>query len=819
MAEYTVCVAFSISSFTDKATVFSYAVDDTHTNMFALTITPLQFYVTFNSRAKSVVVEGLYVLDRWRHVCLVGSRGHNHTFYMDGDALEHWPWLEEDPCLPDGGALLLGQDQDLLMGGYEAGQSFRGSVTGLEAWSRALTPAEILREGSCQGGPATTTTAAPGDWVRWEGAPWQPSGRYRRHTEGPCEAKTSPMLLVSVKLTRPEAFRTLRFLGLRPYLPRRLEEVRGLASLLDLHGDECDHEAVQGRTVWINANYNFTSGHWENAETGETLDFELPRLRRTYESGRGAVQVSGSAWITDDVNNENCLAGFTPEVVPVFYLRGIQPKRHLQPHPYGFLLTPTSSKYSIYFKGLRLLRIEYHADRWRLWDSGTNKTLAVCECRSVPVGRLPWKVFYGEGPAREEGSVVLRNLTLSICSTSEFTCDDGSCVSMTQRCDLVIDCEDWSDERHCDVVLTPPGYISSLPPSASLDMALRVSLEVININLQEMKFLLDLSVALQWYDQSVQYHNLRPAMHTNVVGSSEIECPLWQPSVGVSPTYGFAQEHSTSVLVKRKTNGSIQGDDTVFEGRHNPLQKVVQLQPAVRCSFDLLLFPWDVQTCSFNITIANINQGNLVFKSSLVSYRGDQVLDEYIVDRVTLTTSPGSKENTVRLVLVRRSQQYIWSTYLPTALLLAIGYGTLFIPAEAFSDRGTMSLTTLLVLVSLYADSLTDLPGTSYITHINTWFIFSMTYLGLIIATHLYTSDTSATRRNTSSSSFSSPALVAASLRVFRRTWVEDPRRSCSPHQQNECLHASHILCRSRFIFATVFGVFVVAYSWPVMAR
>lgn len=33
MAEYTFCVAFSVSLFTDKSTIFSYALNDTHTNM------------------------------------------------------------------------------------------------------------------------------------------------------------------------------------------------------------------------------------------------------------------------------------------------------------------------------------------------------------------------------------------------------------------------------------------------------------------------------------------------------------------------------------------------------------------------------------------------------------------------------------------------------------------------------------------------------------------------------------------------------------------------------------------------------------------
>lgn len=247
--------------------------------------------------------------------------------------------------------------------------------------------------------------------------------------------------------------------------------------------------------------------------------------------------------------------------------------------------------------------------------------------------------------------------------------------------------------------------------------------------------------------------------------------------------------------------------DTVFEGRYNPLHKVMQLQPAVRCSFDLLLFPWDVQTCTFNISISNINGQSVIFTpSSVVAYRGNQVLEEYIVEDVSLILHLRSRDNTVRLVFRRRSQQFLWSTYLPTTLLLAIGYGTLYLPAEPFSDRGTMSLTTLLVLVALYADSLTNLPDTSYITHINTWFIFSMVYLTLIISTHLYTSDTTVRRL--------SPLQPSC-----RKGWVKVHRRCWTLRQFPGSSHASRVLWHSRVIFAVAFCVFVPAYVWPVLVQ
>lgn len=50
-----------------------------------------------------------------------------------------------------------------------------------------------------------------------------------------------------------------------------------------------------------------------------------------------------------------------------------------------------------------------------------------------------------------------------------------------------------------------------------------------------------------------------------------------------------------------------------------------------------------------------------------------------------------------------------------------------------------MSLTTLLVLIALYSDSVTSLPRTSYLKALDIWFMFSIAFLTAIIAAHLVT--------------------------------------------------------------------------------
>ena len=57
---------------------------------------------------------------------------------------------------------------------------------------------------------------------------------------------------------------------------------------------------------------------------------------------------------------------------------------------------------------------------------------------------------------------------------ASFTCDDGTCVEMNQRCDLQVDCPDSSDEKNCDVLQVPSDYRSQIFPIMSDGNALLV---------------------------------------------------------------------------------------------------------------------------------------------------------------------------------------------------------------------------------------------------------------------------------------------------------------------------------------------------------
>ncbi|KAK4301078.1 hypothetical protein Pmani_026748 [Petrolisthes manimaculis] len=90
----------------------------------------------------------------------------------------------------------------------------------------------------------------------------------------------------------------------------------------------------------------------------------------------------------------------------------------------------------------------------------------------------------------------------------------------------------------------------------------------------------------------------------------------------------------------------------------------------------------------------------------------------------------------VKLQLLRRSGFIIMNVYIPSLLLLVISYLTLYFTPTNFQVRVLASLTSLLVMATLYTQASSSLPKTSYFKMMDVWLLSSIFFIFIIIVLH-----------------------------------------------------------------------------------
>ena len=78
------------------------------------------------------------------------------------------------------------------------------------------------------------------------------------------------------------------------------------------------------------------------------------------------------------------------------------------------------------------------------------------------------------------------------------------------------------------------------------------------------------------------------------------------------------------------------------------------------------------------------------------------------------------------IIFKRRLTNEVLTTFLPTILLILIGYCTTFFKSFFFEAALTVNLTTMLVMTTIFISVMEKLPPTSYIRMVDIWLIFGI---------------------------------------------------------------------------------------------
>ena len=175
----------------------------------------------------------------------------------------------------------------------------------------------------------------------------------------------------------------------------------------------------------------------------------------------------------------------------------------------------------------------------------------------VPLGSHEW-VVEAEGAHCFHSANTTVRLTFSDCYPNMYTCNNGQCIPLSQKCNTAVDCRDKSDELYCDYLRIPPNYGKELIPNDDPTVPTIVYLNVSvlafpEIKTTELTFTADYFLNLRWYDPRLAYQDLNTLTALNVL-SSQHKKQIWTPQLTFTNALGPFQTEvdklTSGVLVR-----------------------------------------------------------------------------------------------------------------------------------------------------------------------------------------------------------------------------------------------------------------------------
>merc|ERR1719193_1117343 len=356
------------------------------------------------------------------------------------------------------------------------------------------------------------------------------------------------------------------------------------------------------------------------------------------------------------------------------------------------------------------------------------------------------------------GSSRVKPIKLTTCSAGQFTCNDGQCIDIEQRCDQTSNCVDESDEDNCKLIFMKDNYNKKIAPfsfdkinNVNIPVNINVSMSVIDIiKIAEVNhiYTLKFRLVLEWYDYRIKYFNLKGTRSQNALALQDVQ-RLWIPFLVFDNTErneATKGTEDTELTLTREGDYIGSTDDNVeeiniFEGQFNRITFEQVYTKTFKCTYQLQLYPFDTQVCTVNLIVRLLETSVMELTPNNLMMESETVLTQYIITNWTLTYKNASNTDAglqMTLVFKRRLLNAILTVYLPTILVLTIVYATNFFKDFFFEAVVTVNLTSLLVLTTLFISVSGALPPTAYVKLIDIWLIFAQLIPFCEVILHTY---------------------------------------------------------------------------------
>ena len=165
---------------------------------------------------------------------------------------------------------------------------------------------------------------------------------------------------------------------------------------------------------------------------------------------------------------------------------------------------------------------DYSVKLWTWLDRVDNKSVATSanmEARLLlGLNKFSMKGVVGDKctDGKDDKNVIIKFTT---CVAGMFTCADGQCIDIEERCDQTPNCVDESDEDGCKMLVQKDNYNKKIAPfkfdkeqggivpvNVNVSIALRDILSIQEVN---HVFTPKFRFTMEWYDYRIIYHNLK----------------------------------------------------------------------------------------------------------------------------------------------------------------------------------------------------------------------------------------------------------------------------------------------------------------------
>ncbi|XP_063886617.1 uncharacterized protein LOC135114675 isoform X1 [Scylla paramamosain] len=604
-------------------------------------------------------------------------------------------------------------------------KNYVGDISQVNVWTRALATKEILELAECHKDLA-------GDYVSWKDMELPGlTPRTVPHTLL-CPRHNNTIYFVFPSILYATARYLCTALGSSLPQPATWEDVTALVSLTHAAG----LSYVSRYAVWMPISDEENEGIWRSA-----LDEDAaPVLLWSHGEPNGFTYENCAYVSQQGIHDASCedataTAVCRVEDLPVFILHNTE--KTLM----SFVADQNEAKELVFrgFDGSAIVKVNGF---WS-WEGPDNKTLAVLsdEHFQFPMGGREWHT--------QEGSSLM---LLTACPDGHFTCNDASCIPMEHHCDSKFDCKDMSDEDSCVNVLIRSAYQNWLPPhhdARHMLIAITFHVMTVSVSTEDMHLELTFNLSLSWTDKRLQFYNLKES-RPNWLTHDDLQ-EMWTPHVLFPNAKGNEYtivDQNTVGHVSRNCKPDITGimaahEVEVFSGSCNPITVTRRYKMRFNCEFDLLLYPFDQQTCQVPLLFQTNIRDYVKFSytQSQVKYTGPSKLREYEVDSVLLRPPNVCKDQSdicFEVPLRRLSSHAVLTMYTPSLILLFLSYITLFFNPAVFEVRIMATLTSLLVMATIFTQSSSSLPTTSYIKMLDLWLLTCILLVFLIVIFHTF---------------------------------------------------------------------------------